>query len=78
MVVYEIQLWYVIRDKIQSEIKLSQKKILGYFLGLNSSQISSAFFRVVSDKSMLIITKPLKAVYSYRNKITKLKAKWPK
>ena len=65
MIAYEIQLQYVIRDKIQSETKFSprqnlrifffptkfffagknffiRKKILGFCLGLNLSQIPSA------------------------------------
>ena len=75
MIAYKIQLRYVIRDKI-----LLEKKILGFCLGLNFvsdlilSRISSAFFLVISDKSMLIITKR----YIQRNKdVLKVLFKYP-
>ena len=66
MIVHEIQLRYVIRDKIQSETKseiLSGKK---FYQKKNSRSLSQTefclgfpvhFFKVVSDKLMLIITK---------------------
>ena len=64
MIAYEIKLWYVIRDKIQPETNF-------FFARKKTAQIWSqtefclgrclrfpvCFFKVVSDKSMLIITK---------------------
>ena len=58
MIAYEIQLRYVIRDKIQSEKKIEkksfcQKKKLPQIL----SQTDSNQSELSQDKSMLIITK---------------------